>query len=894
MHDAEQSTAPTDLRSFARSLGLPGPHCAECGDTHRSSTTCHAGDATLWCHRCSAGTTAVDLVVAVEGLDRWSATARVRELAPTMVASIAVDPHPNRLQLTQLATWVAASTTESRAVGARTYARRRGIDVGVTAAVTVGTLDGGSTESGNEQSVLEPHVVSGVLHRRWGRAAENPGVVYETSSTWASRLVVVARDATGEPIGAWGRALERAEPRYIAAHVEADRVVSHLRADGDLPLVIVEGILDWVIVVQSNYPAVCTAGPLTRGRAAALGKILRQWAGPVVVMPDADAPGDDVGCDIARLALASRCSVTIAWPDVGKDVGEAVEIAVASADDADTLDLIRRSVIDAIVAAAMPPAALWSRIVARSGTVVAVTEALRGAAGGLLAAMPITDRDLALAEAREHVDATETVLRAWSRSVRSWGAGHSEFPLTDAGNAERFRESRKGVSRYTQSGWWHWSAASGTWQHDPHGEVAVVHALEVVRGISADAASDAIAWSRSSEAAPRLRACVTVAQGDAAMRGDDADWDPRADLLCDSSGYVVNMRDGQQRRARASDLITRSAGTWYGPTSSCPTFERLVAWICESDAVRADYVQRVLGYAASGEVTEDKIFVACGGGDNGKSTLLDAVSAALGGLAGQVADGLLVGREGKEQHPTAIASLRGLRLAELAETEQGDVLSAKTLKRLTSRQSMQARFMGRDFFEFRPTHKILIHTNHRPRVKTSDRGTWRRLVLLPFERTITAGEKDKALPQKLRAELPGILRWLVDGARAWYQRDLDTDVPKAVSDAAADYRQSEDRVAQWLDERCELGGGATTTTRALYDDYVTWVDGRRERPPGYTAFARELTSHGVLATKEAGARVRVGIKLSDEFGFDEKSSKGRPSPLPSPRGDDDLLAMMLD
>src|SRR5690606_24952891 len=134
----------------------------------------------------------------------------------------------------------------------------------------------------------------------------------------------------------------------------------------------------------------------------------------------------------------------------------------------------------------------------------------------------------------------------------------------------------------------------------------------------------------------------------------------------------------------------------------------------------------------------------------------------------------------------------------------------KTIKQLTGGDPIRARFMRQDFFEFKPTHKLLVAANHRPKVRGQDEGIWRRICLVPFDVTIPREERDPYLVHKLRAELAGILAWAVRGCRAWQRERLG--VPSAVGEATAAYRDEQDHLGPWVDDACELAAGAFTPT----------------------------------------------------------------------------------
>lgn len=168
-------------------------------------------------------------------------------------------------------------------------------------------------------------------------------------------------------------------------------------------------------------------------------------------------------------------------------------------------------------------------------------------------------------------------------------------------------------------------------------------------------------------------------------------------------------------------------------------------------------MQKAVGYSLTGDVSEQVLLFLYGTGANGKSTLINAVMEAMGDYAMQAAPELL--RVKQSAHPTELAELKGARFVASVEVEEGKYLAESLVKQMTGGNRIKARFMRADFFEFAPTHKVFLAANHKPDVRGTDIGIWHRIKMVPWDVTIPKEERDPALPAKLRAELPGILRW---------------------------------------------------------------------------------------------------------------------------------------
>ncbi|MEJ7765735.1 MAG: phage/plasmid primase, P4 family, partial [Acidimicrobiales bacterium] len=312
---------------------------------------------------------------------------------------------------------------------------------------------------------------------------------------------------------------------------------------------------------------------------------------------------------------------------------------------------------------------------------------------------------------------------------------------------------------------------------------------------------------------------------------------------------TLDLRSGRLRPHRAGDLLTKQAAASYHPEAEAPTWSTFLARVLPDLDVRT-FVQRSLGYAATGIVAESLLWLAYGGGANGKTTLLGTVEAVLGDYAAPAAPDLLLA--GRDQHPTALADLKGARLVLTSELDDGRRLAEATAKQLTGGDVIKARVMRGDFFSFAPTHHLWVQTNHRPGVRGTDTGIWRRLRLVPFEVTVPVSEQDPRLGEKLRTEAGGILAWLVQGCLDWQQHGLTE--PLAVWHATADYRAEEDSIGTFLTDCCIEQEQATVSAADLYDAYRTWADANGERQLNQRRFGQQLTERNLERRKHGPQR----------------------------------------
>jgi putative DNA primase/helicase len=272
-----------------------------------------------------------------------------------------------------------------------------------------------------------------------------------------------------------------------------------------------------------------------------------------------------------------------------------------------------------------------------------------------------------------------------------------------------------------------------------------------------------------------------------------------------------------------------------------------------------DFKQRFYGVCLTGDVSEQILAIYHGPGANGKSTEIETIMGMLGqDYAIKAASDLLMVKNA-EAHPTERADLFGKRFVAVVETEHERRLAESLVKELTGGDRIRARRMRQDFWEFTPSHKLVIATNHKPVVRGTDHAIWRRIRLVPFSVTIPKAEQDKRLLEKLRAEYPGILAWCVRGCLAWQREGLGE--PAVVAEATNQYRQSQDMLARFIDECCIVTSNARARAGDLLASYRKWSgsDHASQRWLG-----EALTERGFDTAVIGGYTWRIGIGSKDE------------------------------
>jgi putative DNA primase/helicase len=252
------------------------------------------------------------------------------------------------------------------------------------------------------------------------------------------------------------------------------------------------------------------------------------------------------------------------------------------------------------------------------------------------------------------------------------------------------------------------------------------------------------------------------------------------------------------------------------------------------------------------------MFINHGGGANGKSTFQEAISAALGEYSMRTPTEMLLARR-SDGVPNDVARLKGARFVSASETEEGRRLAESRIKDLTGQDTITARFMKAEWFDFAPTHKLWLSTNHKPEIRGTDAAIWRRIRLVPWTVSIPPAEQDKKLPEKLRSELPGILAWIVQGCLEWRRKGLQA--PEEVRQATGDYRSEMDVLAAFLEECCILRSDAMASAKNLYIAYKEWCEANGEPVEKQRRFGMRLTERGLRRQKVGGVYRWYGIGL---------------------------------
>lgn len=368
-------------------------------------------------------------------------------------------------------------------------------------------------------------------------------------------------------------------------------------------------------------------------------------------------------------------------------------------------------------------------------------------------------------------------------------------------------------------------------------------------------------WSKQCEMKPRIDAAFALLRKLLEVSPDAVDADPWALNVLNGT---IDLRTGELRPHDKAQHITRLTPLAYAPAGQAPRWLQFLREITNDTPGLVEFLARWFGYCATGSTREEAFAVLWGDGGNGKTRLVGAIESVLGPYAGAAAPHLLMAG-GQNRHETEVADLFGLRMVTAAESSEGGELAEAQVKRITGGDRIKARRMRQDHFEFTPTHKVNLMTNHKPVIKGQDRGIWRRVMLVPFVVTfgtaeeVTAGRaarmRDPDLGATLLEERAGILAWLVAGARQWFEQGLAP--PDVVLAATESYRTEQDRVGQFLAEECELMPDAWGLLQSwglrvgLYGRYQQWCKESGYHALGLNKFKAEIERRVPGARSEA-------------------------------------------
>ena len=446
-----------------------------------------------------------------------------------------------------------------------------------------------------------------------------------------------------------------------------------------------------------------------------------------------------------------------------------------------------------------------------------------------------------------------------------------QYDRTDTGNAHRLYDRCNGEIRYSyaRKKWYYWTGK--VWTLDDTGEVKKYTDL-VLADMKAqafeiedeDEREQFLRFVNSCGNSNRKNAMVTETQHLDGIPVLPEQMDAYQDYLNVQNG-VVYLRNGELMPHAPEFMMSKICLTEYDVSDKKPVrWLKFLDEICNGDKDLVRYLQKCVGYSLTGSTREQCAFFLYGLGNNGKSTFLDTIADMLGGYAANAQpDTIMARRDGSGGGPNSdIARLKSIRFVSTEEPSEGVRLNEGLVKQLTGGGKVTCRFLFGDEFEYEPEFKIWIATNHKPVIRGTDVGIWRRIRLIPFEVNIPKERVDRNLKYKLREEMPQILHWAVDGVKLYAKEGLD--MPDCVRKATDEYKSEMDLLQAFTDSCIQIDYTVQgVPANELYSAYVRWAEKNNEYVMTSRKFFAEIGKKLPEKKREARGIVYKQIRLLD-------------------------------
>ena len=469
---------------------------------------------------------------------------------------------------------------------------------------------------------------------------------------------------------------------------------------------------------------------------------------------------------------------------------------------------------------------------------------------------------------KEQKEKISDAIKDLSKDLRTnmYVKGQAQF--TDMTNRDYFMLAYKDDIKYCKL--WDkfliWNGTNWTLDENGHVEESIVDFIrQMYRGTrfikDPQLAIDFEKHLIKSEAFRRIQAMIGLCKMTKEIKVESETLD-KNNCLFNTVNCTIDLKKHIAKVADRGDLVTKCSRFIYDPEAKCPTWDRFLLQIMNQDVELIKFIQKAMGYALTGDVSEQCLFILWGSGANGKSTFLNTLQNLMGDYACSTGTETFMKKSSDQSND--IARLRGMRLVTTNEVVQGKALSESLIKQITGEDKLTARFLYGEYFSFFPTFKIFMATNHKPRIKGGDYGIWRRIKLIPFTVTIPPEQRDRHLMEKLEKENSGILNWLINGYVLWLKEGLRD--PECVKKATEEYRDDMDVVGTFLKDCCEVDASGLwrVATGDLYQAYCHWCSVNNERIGSQKYLAVRLQEKGFRRINANGWRGWAGVRMRNE------------------------------
>jgi len=437
-----------------------------------------------------------------------------------------------------------------------------------------------------------------------------------------------------------------------------------------------------------------------------------------------------------------------------------------------------------------------------------------------------------------------------------------EYPENDQGNGQRFVMRERHRTLYVPALGWHvWDGRR--WQYDQSEKKVRKAAHKVVEKIydeskHADNPTKRTKFAVLSGGSARISGMLMEAKPYLTVELEELDANP---WLFNVENGTIDLSTGKLNEHDPEDRITKLAPVTFDEDATRPIFDEFLKAVLPDEELR-EFIQCFAGHSLSGDTREQCLAFLYGTGANGKSTLLDPLKRLLGdyGTTLPFASLLLDNRRQGGAASPDIASLPGVRMVLASEPDVGVRFSEALLKSMTGGDTISARKLHKDFFEFKPEAKLWLAGNHKPNIKGNDEGIWRRIRIVPFQQTFKEDDRDPELPGKLWEERAGILNWMLEGCLKWQREGLP--IPEAVTEATQEYRTENDPIGEFFEDCVVVDNSANVRSADLYQRYTQYSEDNGLSPVSQKAFAQILKERGFQSEK-VGVKFWRGLRLVD-------------------------------
>ena len=453
-------------------------------------------------------------------------------------------------------------------------------------------------------------------------------------------------------------------------------------------------------------------------------------------------------------------------------------------------------------------------------------------------------------EPRKYDDDTKLAFAFFKDGKAGVEAPKKHYDMTDTGNAHRLFDKFGNIIRYSynRKKWFYWDGK--VWRGDDSGEIKKLADIivediktEGYREQDEEVQENLLRWANKTASSKGKENMIKECQHLEGIPASPDDFDAFPDYLNCQNG-IVNLRNGELMPHDSNFMMSKICFSEYDESGKKPKlWLKFLDDVTNGDKELQDYIQKCIGYSISGSTREQCAYFLYGMGNNGKSTFLDTISDLIGGYSSNAQPETIMMKKFSDGGTNSdIARLKSSRFVTCEEPTEGVRLNEGLLKQLTGGSKITCRFLYGDEFEYTPEFKIWVATNHKPVIRGTDIGIWRRIKLIPFEVNISKEKVDKNMKWKLRKEFPQIMRWAVEGCIKWQKEGIKE--PQCVLDAIKEYKHEMDLLAGFIDQCIEIDYDCEEKTMAsdLFRVYSRWAKENKEYEMSSKKFFTEISN----------------------------------------------------